>query len=107
MNEDKSVTAISYPDLFDRLRTIVDEEFGLQPVMLAEELVDTLEKLLNERRRKAQMRPDYEALLDDALATLDTVVDGEASEGQRNSFAAQTARGGARRIREALEARRG
>ncbi len=42
----------------DRLTTIIDEEFGLQPVepsMMA--LLDSLERLLFERRRAAQLAP--------------------------------------------------
>lgn len=45
------IATVSTEDLMDRLRTIIDEEFGMQPLEGAEETLTRLEKLLNERRR--------------------------------------------------------
>ena len=60
-------------DLTSRLTTIIDEAFGLQPVMPADELLTTLERLLYDRRVEAERAlAEKEAALSRALDVVES-----------------------------------
>ncbi len=52
-NRETAVLRRAAAEWFDRLSTIVDEEFGMQPVMSPDDLLTTLERELHGRRKRA------------------------------------------------------